>query len=230
MSQQSVLRGRRRILTRCRASSGGSRTLRLRRLAIAACVALATTAGLVAAPVGAIAAPIQSSNKNIVGDHVSSSVGVECSDLTADTPLTLANMEAAALCPNTRADTSVLAANAQSSSTLGTGGVSPDAGGPSCQLFGTTVIKVCFQRGQGTVVSVKYGTLGTVVLAPYVTHSDTEGIWAWLPAVASNRYARMCTAGAIGGVVASVATSGGIGIIAGATGGCITGVLAYWWR
>lgn len=45
--------------------------------------------------------------------------------------------------------------------------------------------------------------------------------------VCHNKYTRACAAGAIGGVVASAVSTGGLTMVAGATGGCIAATLGY---
>lgn len=173
----------------------------MRNLLLALVLPFIIAAGLVSVASASVAAPL------------APTLAQRCVGMTADTPLTPANAELAALCPATRAPASAFAhANM----------VTPDAGGPSCQYFDLQVSKVCYQRGKGTLVSEWGSPVGQF------NHGDGVNLWHWLGTVTHNRYLRACTGGAIGGVVAS-ATTAGLTVFAGATGGCLGGTLVYWW-
>lgn len=148
-------------------------------------------------------------------------VPAACAQMHADTVLTAENYQLAAICPETRAPASVVAR------AVADGIVQPDAGGPTCNVIDHGVTKVCFNKSTNKWQLVSEWQQ---LMPPFGTPPSNfaSELWGYVKSITKNHYLRACTAGAIGGVIAG-APFGPEGALAGGTGGCVTGVLAYWW-
>jgi hypothetical protein len=141
--------------------------------------------------------------------------------MTPTTPLTAANVALASICPRTRATLAPPSANA----------ARPRGGGPVCKWTDEGETKLCW-GGTSTdrqwIVTQEWAYL-VKPFGDHENHAFYNHVKSLTLDVTKNKVARSCAAGAIGGVVASAATSAGLTVVAGATGGCIAGALGYWW-
>lgn len=131
---------------------------------------------------------------------------------------------------------------------------SPDGGGPSCEWLGEgtnpvdgtphAVVKACYQRGVPHLICAKWWDGGY----PYhcgpieaYSLSHAKSLYKYVRAHESSGSsiggpAKACLKGTIAGGTAGVimkvggAATGWLGLFAGIAGGCVGGLVSYWWK
>jgi hypothetical protein len=114
------------------------------------------------------------------------------------------------------------------------------AEGPSCQWSLKHVLEVCYQRGIPHLICAQYwaGSYYPYHCGPVEAYNIThaQGLWSVVRKAFTNSYSKACIKGSVGGTLSATivrsagASTGGIGIIAALGGGCVGGLVTFFWK
>lgn len=111
--------------------------------------------------------------------------------------------------------------------------------GPSCQWQTKHILEICYQRGVGHLICAQYwsGSYYPYHCGPVAAYNLThaQSLWSVVSHAFSSHAAKACVRGTVGGVVTGTilkvaGSATGIGILASLAGGCVGGLITYFWR
>lgn len=120
-------------------------------------------------------------------------------------------------------------------------GFTPDAaaGGPACSWQTKHILEICYQRGVGHLICAQYwsGYYYPYHCGPTAAYNLThaQSLWSVVSHAFTSHAAKACVRGTVGGaatgaILKVAGASTGIGIFASLAGGCVGGLITYFWR
>jgi hypothetical protein len=126
--------------------------------------------------------------------------------------------------------------------------VQPDSGGPSCEWLASStdgigeakhsVVKACYSKGVPHLICSKWfaGSFYPYHCGPLQAYSRShaKSLWEWIKDHYPFKAALACghgeVTGIIAGVIVGLAGGGWLDLAAGTVGGCVGGVINYYWK